>query len=193
MRDVTQGITMRTAAWLVVALLTAPAFAVATGHIVGPDGAPVTGAEICEFVEGAPEHCVKVDAHGQYRMDEPKKRWLLVRASGFVSMMIEPIPIDTPLKLERAASLLVTVVDARTSQPIPSGRVMLDSPSGRRIGEFVPFNKLGVRISTLEPGVVFVRAEADGYKPAGPVPVTLVSGTEGTVKVTMTKAPDAPH
>jgi hypothetical protein len=191
MRDVTTGITMRAAAWLLAALLAAPAFAAATGQVIGPDGAPVTGAEVCEFVEGAPEHCIKVDAQGHFRMDEPKKRWLLVRASGFVGMLIEPVPLDAPLKLERAASLLVTIVDAGTLKPIPSGRVMLDSPSGRRIGDFVPFNKLGVRISTLDPGVVFVRAEADGYKPAGPVPVTLVSGTEGTVKVTMTKAATA--
>jgi hypothetical protein len=176
------------AAWVVVAMLTGPAFAAATGRIVGPDGAPVTGAEVCEFAEGAPEHCVKVDAHGDYRMESPKRSWLLVRASGFVGMLVDPVPLDAPLKLARAASLLVTVVDASTGQPIPSGRVMIDSPSGRRIGEFVPFNKLGVRISTLDPGVVFVRAEADGYKPAGPMPVTLVSGAEGSVKVSMKKA-----
>ncbi len=184
---------MRTAAWVVVAMLTGPAFAAATGRVVGPDGAPVEGAEVCEFVTGQPDHCVKVNAQGDYRMEHPKRTWLLVRASGFVGMLVDPVPLDAPLKLARAASLLVTVVDAVTGQPIPSGRAMLDSPSGRRIGDSVPFNKLGVRISTLDPGVLFVRTEAEGYKPAGPVPVTLVSGVEGSVKVPMTKARTPVH
>ena len=179
---------MRAAAWVAVAMLTGPTFAAATGRIVDTHGAPVTGAEVCEFIVGEPDHCVKVDAHGDYRMEHPKRPWLLVRARGFVGMLVDPVPLDKPLKLDRAASLLVTVVDAGTGQPIPSGRAMLDSPSGRRIGDSVPYNKLGVRIGTLDPGVVFVRTEADGYKPAGPVPVTLVSGAEGSVKVAMTKA-----
>ena len=181
---------MRTAAWVLVAMLSGPAFGAATGRILGPDDKAVPGAEVCEFLESGP-HCVKVDADGNYRMDNPKRSWLLVRASGYVGMLLQPVPIDVPVKLERAASLLVTVVDAGTRQPIPEGRVMLDSPTGRRIGDSVPFNKSGVRISTLDPGVIFVRTEADGYKPAGPVPVTLVSGAEGTVKVSMTKAPAA--
>jgi hypothetical protein len=181
---------MRMAAWVLVALLSGQAFAVATGRILDVDGKPVPGAEVCEFLEGRP-HCVKVDAHGDYRMENPKRTWLLVRASGFVGMLLQPVPIDVPVKLERAASLLVTVVDAGTRQPILDGKVMLDSPTGRRIGDFVPFNKSGVRISTLDPGVVFVRTEADGYKPAGPVPVTLVSGAEGSVKISMTKTPAA--
>jgi hypothetical protein len=193
MRDAMKEITMRMAAWAVVAMLCGTAFAAATGRILGQDGAPLAGAEVCEFPDGAPEHCVKVDAHGDYRIEEPKKTWLLVRASGYVGMLLQSLPLDEPLTLQRAASLLVTVVDASTHKPIPSGKVMLDSPSGRRIGEFVPFNKLGVRISTLDPGVVFVRAEADGYKPAGPVPVTLFSGVEGSVKVSMTKAPAPSH
>ena len=177
---------MRTAAWVLVALLSVPAFAAATGRVLDPDGKPVPGAEVCEFLEGGP-HCVKVDASGHYRMENPKRSWLLVRASGYVGMLLQPVPIDVPVKLERAASLHVKVVDAGTHQPIPEGRVMLDSPTGRRIGDFVPFNKLGVKISTLDPGVVFVRTEANGYTPAGPVPVTLVSGAEGSVEIPMKK------
>jgi len=89
--------------------------------------------------------------------------------------------------LQRAATLLVVVVDADTRLPLPSGRVMIDSPSGKRIGDFVPFNNMGVRISTLDPGAVFVRAEAAGYAPSGPVPVELVSGVERSVNVPMKK------
>ena len=179
---------MRLAACLVCAVLAGPAFAAASGKVIDSEGAPIPGAQVCEFVEGAPEHCITTDVHGDYRMEKPAKTWLLVRKSGFVGMLVNAVPLTSPLKLARAAVLLVTIVDAGTGLPVPSGKVMLDSPSGKRIGEFVPFNKLGVRISTLDPGLVFVRAEADGYKPAGPVPINLVSGEEGTVKVAMTKA-----
>ena len=168
--------------------LAGPAFAAATGRVVGPDGAPVSGAQVCEFVEGAEENCVTVDSGGLYRMENPARPTLFVRASGFIAKTVDAAPLSAPVELLRAAVLLVTVVDAVSGKPLASGRVMIDSPSGRRIGDFVPFNRLGVRISTLDPGVVFVRAEADGYQPGGPVPVDLVGGAERSVKVGMTKA-----
>ena len=54
--------------------------------------------------------------------------------------------------------------------------------------DYVPFNKNGVRISTLGPGDVFVRVEATGYAPSGPVPVELVAGVERSVTVPLKKA-----
>lgn len=178
---------MRTSALLVFTLSAAPAFGAATGRIVGPDGAPVSGAEVCESLEGAPEHCVTADSGGVYRMENPRRSTLLVRASGFVPKAIEASPLGTPVRMQRAASLLVTVIDADTRIPLSSGRVMIDSPSGKRIGNYVPFNKMGVRISTLDPGDVFVRVEAEGYRPSGPVPVKLASGLERSVTVPLKK------
>jgi hypothetical protein len=172
---------------LVFTLLAAPAFAAATGRIVAPDGAPIPGAQICEFVDGAPKQCVTADANGVYRMDKPQRSTLLVRVSGYLPKTIDASPLSTPVRLERAARLLVTVVDAATRAAVSSGRVMIDSPSGERIGDYVPFNKMGVRISTLAPGDVFVRVEADGYAPSGPVPVTLVSGSEESLTVPLKK------
>jgi len=174
-------------------LLAVPAFGAATGRIVGPNGSPVSGAEICESVEGAPDHCVTADAQGVYRMDAPIRPRLLVRARGFISKMVDAAPLGAPVELERAASLLVVVIDAETKNPVPSGRVMIDSPSGKRIGDFVPFNKMGVRISTLEPGDVFVRVDAAGYAPSGPVPVSLASGVERSVTVPLKKTGQPPH
>ena len=179
--------TMRSSALLVFSLLAGPAFGAATGRIVGPDGAPVPGARVCETLEGSPEHCVTADSQGVYRMENPLRSTLLVRASGFVPKGIDAAPLGAPVQLQRAATLLVVVVDADTRLPLSSGRVMIDSPSGKRIGDFVPFNTLGVRISTLDPGAVFVRAEAAGYAPSGPVPVELVSGVERSVNVPMKK------
>jgi hypothetical protein len=97
---------------------------------------------------------------------------LLVRAPGFVARVVDAAPLAAPVELRRAAVLAVKVVDATTGQPLAAGKVMLDAPSGQRIGDFVPFNRGGVRISTLEPGVVFVRALAEGYEPVGPCRLT---------------------
>jgi hypothetical protein len=172
---------------LASAVLAWPAFADATGWIVGPDGRPVAGAQVCEILPGSPERCVTVDAQGSYRMESPLRSTLLVRASGFVARTIDAGALAAPVVLQSAATLLVAVIDAETGKPLSSGRVMIDSPSGKRIGDFVPFNKSGVRISTLDPGEVFVRVEADGYQPGGPVPVELASGVERSVKVPMKK------
>ena len=178
---------MRSVVWAALFLLSAPASAEATGRIVGPDGAAIRGAEVCEFSEKAPEHCVSSDAAGVYRIEKPTRATLLVRAGGYVPKTIDAAPLTAPVELEPAAVLEVTVIDAATKKPIPKGRVMLDSPSGRRIGTFVPFNARGVRISTLDPGDLFVRVEADGYEPSGPVPVTLVSGSKRNLTVPLTK------
>jgi hypothetical protein len=184
---------MKTSLLLVFGLLAGPALGAATGRIVGPEGAPVAGAQVCEFLEDAPEHCVTTDSQGAYRMETPVRATLLVRASGFVSQTIDASPLGAPVQMEPAASLLVTVVDAVTRAPLSSGRVMIDSPSGKRIGDYVPFNKRGVRISTLGPGDVFVRVEAAGYAPSGPVPVELVAGVERSVTVPLKKAGGPPR
>jgi len=181
------------AAWVVFALAAAPAFGAASGRVVDQKGAPISGAQICEFVEGVPERCVTSDAGGFYRLEKPSRASLLVRASGFVAKTVDAAPIDAPVELRRAATLFVTVVDAATGQPLSSGRVMIDSPAGLRIGDFVPFNRLGVRIATLDPGIVFVRASADGYAPGGPLPVELVGGAERSLKIPMTKSDPPSH
>jgi hypothetical protein len=185
---------MHKVCWILIcAMLAGPAWAAATGRVVGPNGAPIAGADVCEFLVGSPEHCVTTDAYGVYRMDDPLRATLLVRAVGFVSKTIDAAPLNAPVELQPAGTLLVLVVDAKTGLPLSEGRVMLDSPSGRRIGDFVPFNKAGVRISTLDPGTVFVRVEADGFDPSGPTPVDLVSGAERTVTIRMTKTGKPAH
>jgi hypothetical protein len=173
--------------------LALPAFAAATGRVVGPDGAPVPGAEACEFVDGMPPHCVPVDREGSYRMDKPTRHTVLIRASGFIPATVEAAPLNVPVTLHPAATLKVKVVDAVSGAAVASGRVMINAPSGQRIGEYVPFNKAGVRISTLPPGPVFVRAEAKGYQPGGPLAVDLVGGAERAVTVPMTKSDGSSH
>ena len=177
--------------WTMVLLsmvwLADPALVDATGRILAEDGKPVKGAQVCEFTQGAAERCVTADDQGGYRITRTTHPTLLVRSKGFVPMTIDAAPLSQPVKLHRAASLLVTIVDAASGKPLNDGRVMIDTPSGKRVGNFVPFNKAGVRISTLEPGVVFVRAEANGYDPGGPVPIELESGAESSTTITMKK------
>ena len=179
---------MKTLALIAGCLLTGPAWAAATGQIVSLDGTPVAGAQVCDFVEGTPEHCVTTDASGVYRMETPRRPTLVVRAKGFVATSVDAALLPAPVTLKPAAVLRVTVVDGASDLPLGSGRVMVNAPSGQRIGDFVPFNKAGVRISTLTPGPVLVRVEADGYEPGGPVAVELVGGVERVVTVRMTKA-----
>jgi hypothetical protein len=183
-----EEIAMRFALWALLSMLAVPALAGASGRVVGPDGAAIQSAQVCEFVEGSTENCINVDAAGFYRIEKPTRATLLVRAPGFVAKTVDAAPLAGPVELQRAAILEVSVIDAATKKPVPSGKIMLDSPSGRRIGSFVPFNKHGVRVSTLDPGDLFVRVEAEGYDPSGPVPVTLISGSKKSITVPLAKA-----
>jgi hypothetical protein len=184
---------MWTLALLTVAWLAAPAVVDASGRIVAEDGTPVSRAEVCELTQGAAERCVRADERGFYSIARTTHPQLLVRAKGFIATMIDAAPLNEPVKLARAATLMVTIVDAATGKPLPEGRVMLDASSGQRIGNFVPFNQAGVRISTLPPGMVFVRAESKGYKPGGPTAVELVGGADRSVTIPMKKPGGKPH
>jgi hypothetical protein len=181
---------MRTVVLLASAWLAGTAFAGANGRIVDPSGAPIAGAYVCEITLEGEKNCVATDAAGMYRLDNATHPNLLVRAKGFVATTIDAAPLTEPVKLRIAGRLFVTVVDAGTGKPLHEGKVMVDAPSGKRIGDFVPFNQSGVKISTLEPGNVLVRATATGYEPSGPVPVVLVGGEETNVSVRMSKSKD---
>lgn len=172
-----------------VSLAAAPAAApAATGRVLGPDGAPVFAAQVCTYNDGVPIDCVDTDSAGYYRMENPARATLFIRARGFVPATVSSAPQNAPIVLELAATLRVRVVDAATREPIGKGVVTLAQPSGRRIGSAVPFNRAGVRMSTLEPGETLVRAEAEGYTPGGPVTAVLVSGHELEVVIEMKKA-----
>jgi hypothetical protein len=90
-----------------------------------------------------------------------------------------------PIKLSRAATLTVRVVDSVTGQAVTSGKIILNYTSGQAIGTSAPFNKSGVRITTLVPGEVFARAESEGYDPGGPEPVHLEAGDDKTLTIGM--------
>jgi hypothetical protein len=178
---------LRRLAAIVSMFLALPAMAEATGKVVGADGAPVVGADVCIYSSGQKINCVTTDDSGHYRMENPTLPNLLIQAKGYTTKMVVAEPQKEPIVLTRTAILLVKVVDAITGEPISKGSVSVSLPSGRKVGSPVPFNRAGVRLSTLAPGETMVRAEAEGYEPGGPLVVDLPPGEEKTVVVPMRK------
>ena len=158
--------------------------AAAAGQVVDPEGKPIQGAEACTGAKEAME-CVKTDAHGFYRLEKPSRPKVFIRASGYVPAQADAVEDATPIRLTRAAILTVRVVDSVTGQPVTTGRIILNYTSGQGIGTSAPFNKNGVRITTLVPGEVLARAESEGYDPGGPEPVHLEGGIEKKVTIGM--------
>jgi hypothetical protein len=178
---------MRRLAAITSMFLALPAMAEATGRVVAADGAPVVGAEVCTYKGGEKIDCVTTDDTGRYRMAKPTLANVLIQAKGYVTQTVPAEPQREPVVMAKTATLLVKVVDAITGEPISKGSVSLSLPSGRKVGSAVPFNRAGVRLSTLTPGETMVRAEAEGYEPGGPLVVDLVSGQEKTLVVPMRK------
>jgi Carboxypeptidase regulatory-like domain len=162
--------------------------AAASGQVRDPEGKPIDGAEVCNVMHGATMDCVKTDAYGFYHIASPTSQSVFVRASGFRPLVIAAIEQSAPVVLHRAATLVVKVVDAVTGAPVPSGKVILNYTSGLPIGDAAPFNRAGVRISTIEPGTILARTEAEGYEPGGPETVVLREGQETTVLIRMKPA-----
>ena len=169
-------------------LLAGPAFAQATGTIVGSDGKPIAGVSACIYKDGEQLNCTKTDSEGHYRLEHPGYPNLLLEMKGYKTTTVPASPLTEPIVLVQAASLLVKVVDAASGEPIPAGAVSLNLPSGRKLGAPVPFNKAGVKLGTLSPGETMVAAEAIGYEPSGPLVVTLVGGEIQELTIRLKKA-----
>ena len=173
---------------LAALLLTGPAFAQATGTIVGSDGKPIAGVSACIYKDGAQLKCTESDSEGHYRLEHPGYPNLLLEMKGYKTTSVPASPLSEPVVLVQSASLLVKVVDATSGEPIPSGAVSLNLPSGRKLGAPVPFNKSGVKLGTLSPGDTMVAAEAIGYEPSGPHVVKLVGGESQELIIRLKKA-----
>ena len=164
-------------------LVAAPAAAESSGHVVDPDGKPVVGARACLMlgVEGRVEGlCIGTDEHGYYRLPSAGSGTVRIVADGFLPSRVAEVNQESPIVLERAASILVRVVDAATGSPVPSSEVRLAFASGESKGPF-PAKRAGVRIAKLPPGDVIPTASAKGYKDAKGISVTLVAGRESEV------------
>jgi hypothetical protein len=173
---------------LATLFLAGPAFAQATGTIVGSDGKPIAGVSACIYKDGEQLKCTETDSEGHYRLEHPGYPNLLLEKKGYKTTAVSASPLSEPVVLVQSASLLVKVVDAVSGEPIASGAVSLNLPSGRKLGSPVPFNKAGVKLGTLSPGDTMVAAEALGYEPSGPLVVTLVGGESKELTIRLKKA-----
>jgi len=183
---------MRAATGVTVLLLaTTTLFAAASGRVVDPFGKPITAAEVCTITKVVTGDCRKVNELGYYHVDNPPSLSLFVRASGYQPQKIAAVAQSAPVVLEQAATLRVEVLDAASRQPVAKGTVILNYASGQQIGTSVPFNSKGVRITTLAPGEVLIRAEAPGYEGGGPEAVTAIAGKETGIAISMKKLPSA--
>jgi hypothetical protein len=179
---------MRSLAVIASILLASAAMAQATGQVVGTDGQPIPGVDVCAYKNGARADCVATDEKGFYRMEHPVAPNLFVQAKGYATTTVSAAPQNEPVVINRVAALFVRVVDAASGEPITKGTVTVNLPSGRKIGSPVPFNRSGVRMSTLPPGATLVRAEAEGYDAAGPIVVDLVGGQEKELKIPLKRS-----
>ena len=168
-------------------LAVSPLLAAASGRVSDPAGHPIKDAEVCAIVKGVSRNCRPVDPLGLYHISEPGSAKLFVRASGFQPLTVEAVEQSAPVVLQPAAVLRVKIVDAVTGSPIPKGKVILNYTTGQQIGASAPFNAGGVRFTTLGPGDVLIRAEAEGYDAGGPEVVTAIAGKESAVAISMKK------
>ena len=160
----------------------------ASGQVVGEDGAPVVGAEVCIFdTEGKRVDCASTDAKGYYRLEKPTMPNVLIQAPGFKAEGVLAAPQNQPIVLRRAVGLMVRVVDAETGKPIEKGTITFHLPSGRSVGSEVPFNRSGVKVSNMSAGETMIRARAEGYTSGDPVVVNLTPGPQQDVVVKLRK------
>ncbi len=172
---------------LLVILAAAPPAAAASATVVDSDGNPVAGARACLWAE-AETICVETDERGYFRLPTTSVPTVRITAEGFLTQFVAAVHQSFPVVLRKAAALLVRVVDAADGSALSGGTVAITYYSGRTI-EGLPFNRAGVRISTLEPGSAVVRASHSEYQDSDGVPVTLAAGERTEVTLRLRRRP----
>jgi hypothetical protein len=156
-----------------------------SGTVVDRQGMPIEGAEACLTTQGQALLCGVTDANGFWRLPDSAAEAVRVTKAGYLPGSSAVVSQAAPIVLDRAATLLVRVVDGE-GKPVEKGTLTLVYASGRKIGP-LPFNRAGMRTPSLAPGAVRVTAEADGFVLAASGSVTLEAGSEHTVVVRMTR------
>lgn len=172
---------------LVALVAVVPALA-ASGTVVDPEGKPIAGARACLWAETDTGFCVDTDDRGYYGLPTTSVEAVRITADGFLSQFVAAVHQSSPIVLQRAAAILVRVVDATDGSPLSGGRVTITYFSGRTI-DGLPFNRSGVKVSTLEPGTALVRASLSGYRDSEGVSVTLRAGERAEVSLRLRRAP----
>lgn len=173
---------------VLVSLAAALPAAAASGSVLDSDGNPVVGARACLWAEAETGFCVETDERGYFRLPSSSVPSVRITADGFLSQVVAAVHQSSPVVLRKAAALLVHVVDAADGSALSGGTVAITYFSGRTI-DGLPFNRAGVKVSTLEPGSALVRASLPGYRDSGGASVALAAGERTEVTLRLHRGP----
>jgi hypothetical protein len=174
-------------------LLTPPSLAL-DGAVSDAEGHPIEGCRVCYTSARVELLCVETGTDGRWVLPDSELDRIRVSADGYLPQELAAEPRRAPIKLEKAATLLVRLVDARTGEGLDKGVGEVVYPSGRQ-RRFMT-NRAGSRVKTLDPLTVTVTARVEGYAPGGPEIVELKGGEEIELELRLEPLPaeaDAPE
>ncbi|MBD3868524.1 MAG: hypothetical protein IFK94_10415 [Acidobacteria bacterium] len=164
-----------------------PAEAGSSGVVVDSRFFPLPGAQVC-LVEGDETGpCVMTDGGGEYILPDSEMTRVEVTLAGFIPTVVPAVDHVNPVRLERAASILVVFLDDLTGESLTLGQFWLDNAAGVRVGPF-PVSASGTRVKSLRPGSVAVRGEIAGYRQEEPFLTELFSGNETQIEVRLSSS-----
>jgi hypothetical protein len=148
----------------------------ASGHVVDPEGKPVPGARACLLIAGADGLCSVTDEAGYYGLPDTSAPFVRITAPGFLPKQISAVEQEVPVALDRAATILVRLLDRASGAGI-QGKVFVIDSTGKKRGP-LPANAAGVRLSTLEPGEIVLLGTAPGHADARSETIRLQGGDD---------------
>ena len=180
-------LSVKVAALLTLVLTTFGGLYASSGYVVDPEGRPLKGARICYMLADAEGLCTETDARGYYAMPQSPLDTVRITATGYLSRFVAAAPQESAIQLERAASLLIKLVDAETGGAIASGELIVTYSRGDRRGPF-PVNQAGVRVRGLRGGSVVLTASAAGYQDTRST-LELAAGEQKSSTIELQPAP----
>ena len=144
-------------------LVVLPAAAVG-GRVQDTAGRPIRGATACLLL--APDStgiCAETDENGKFDLPGSSGMAVRILAEGFLSVDVGAVDHTAPIRLERAASFEIRVLDEVDGSAVVNVGLWVLSPDGRRRGP-VDLGASGwLRMKTFPPGTYRVLAGAPGY------------------------------
>jgi hypothetical protein len=159
------------------------------GRVLGPDGAPLSGALVSAFVDSeVGEETVATDEEGRFQLHGLGAGRHVVAATHPLHLR-EEVTVSLPaagpllLRLRLAARLLAEVVDP-DGAPVPGASVFARLPQPNRMRSSIADEQGRADLSPLAPGSYLVSAAAGGW--AGSEQVSVLAGAgESQVRLTL--------
>ena len=170
---------------VLVALLAAAGTVASNGTAIDPQGDPIEGVRVCYVAGEVEQLCVETDARGRWQLPASRIDTVRLSADGFVARKISSLPQGEPTILQRAAILVIRLLDAN-GKPIAEGEADLVRPNGKKVGPF-PLKAAGTRIRSLDPGPIVVVGRSDGFKETASPQTELISGDETVIEIRLSR------